>query len=407
MSFRHLPPAASPVSFRALARATVAAARSEKGGAALDRVAQLLRERYRATAIALTDSGTSALVLALRTFLPRGGTVALPAYGCIDLVAAAIRARVQVRLYDIDPSTLGPDLDSLRRTAGRGVDVIVVTPLYGYPVDMSSVRDVGTAAGVQLIEDAAQHAGARVGGVPVGATGPLSVLSFGRGKGTTGGRGGAVFATEAAGPELALSLSTWTEGLGAGARKRASDQRAGWGDLGRAAAQWAFGQPAFYAIPASIPALGLGQTVYRPAHEPGRLSRAAATLVESALARADADRAARGQRAAWYRHRLTDVDDVRLVQPIAGAEPGYLRFPILCARSDGGINETAPALGVVRTYPRPLGEEPAIAAVLKTGESTISTPGAQILCCRLLTLPTHASTTDLDAKRVLEWARRG
>jgi perosamine synthetase len=403
MLFRHLPPVASPVSFRALARATAVAARGETGDVALDRLTQLLREQYRATAVALTDSGTSALVVALRAMLPRGGTVALPAYGCVDLIAAVVRSGVQVRLYDIDPATLGPDLDSLRRAVGRGVDLIVVAPLYGYPVDMASVRDIAAATGALVIEDAAQHAGARVNGVRVGATGPVTVLSFGRGKGTTGGRGGAVFATEAARPEVVSALSTWAEKPATGATTRANGPRAGWTDLGRAAAQWAFGRPALYAIPASIPALGLGQTVYRPAQEPTPLSRAAATLVVCALMRADADRAARVRRSAWYVQRLSSDGGAQLIQPIPGAEPGYLRFPILSARPDVVLPASASPLGVVRTYPRALGEEPAIAAVLKPGESTISTLGAQTLCRRLVTLPTHAAVRDADAERVVRW----
>ena len=401
MPFRYLPPVASPVSFRALARATAVAVRRASGDAALGRVTEVLRARYGATAVALTDSGTLALVVGLRSLLPRGGTVALPAYACVDLVAAAIRTPIQVRLYDSDPLTLGPDLDSLRRAVARGVDVIVVAPLYGYPVDMVSVRDIASAAGVQVIEDAAQHAGGRVSGVPVGASGPVTVLSFGRGKGTTGGRGGAVFATDGARPEVVAALSAWIEGAGT----RTNDRRAGWDDLGRAVAQWAFGRPALYAIPASIPALGLGQTVYRPAPDPGRLSRAAASLVERALTRMDADRDLRAQRAAWYHQRLADDETVQLVQPIAGVQPGYLRFPILSARPDGALHPAAPALGVVRTYPRVLGEEPAIAAILKLGESTIATPGAQTLVRQLLTLPTHAAVTDADAERIVAWAR--
>ena len=231
----------------------------------------MLRARYGATAVALTDSGTLALVVGLRSLLPRGGTVALPAYACVDLVAAAI----------LDPDSSAPlrqrSIDTRARSrlaATRGGPRrrchSAVAPLYGYPVDMVSVRDIASAAGVQVIEDAAQHAGGRVSGVPVGASGPVTVLSFGRGKGTTGGRGGAAFATDGARPEVvARARSAWIEGAGT----RTNDRRAGWDDLGRAVAQWAFGRPALYAIPASIPALGLGQTVYRPAPDPGRLSR--------------------------------------------------------------------------------------------------------------------------------------
>jgi dTDP-4-amino-4,6-dideoxygalactose transaminase len=118
----------------------------------------------------------------------------------------------------------------------------------------------------------------------------------------------------------------------------------------------------------------------------------------------DADRAARARRAEWYLQRLSGVETVQLTRPIADAEPGYLRFPVLSARSEEALRAAAPALGVVRTYPRPLGEEPAIAAVLRAPEPTIAMPGAQTLCRRLVTLPTHAAVTDADAERVVEWA---
>ncbi len=409
---RYLPPVSSPTCFRALTRAAVEAAQagngSRTGGAVADRVAAALRERFGATTIALTDSGTSALVIALRAMVRAGGTVALPAYGCVDLIAAAIRAGVRVRLYDVDPGTLGPDLDSMRRTVTRGVDALVVTHLYGYPADMAAVRTVTDAAGVQVIEDAAQHAGARLGGVAIGSSGPVTVLSFGRGKGTTGGRGGAVFATSSADTVLASTIEAWARGHGAHARANGSGVArraavAGWSDVGRAAAQWAFGRPWLYAIPASVPSLGLGQTVYRPAGEPAPLSRAAGALVERAFARIDADRVCRSQRAAWYGERLAGVSTLTLVRPIAGAEPGYLRFPVLAGIDNDRGRVSAPWLGVVRTYPLPLGEEVAAAAVLHLGEPPM--PGARAICSRLFTLPTHAAVTDADAERIVAWAK--
>src|SRR5215469_13123914 len=161
MPLRYLPPVSSPTSLGALGRSVVAAVQAGKAGEAsaqAERVAAALRHRFGATAIALTDSGTSALVIALRATIRQGGTVALPAYGCVDLIAAAIRAGVRVRLYDVDPSTLGPDLDSVRQVLARGVEALVVTHLYGYPVDLAAVRALTDGAGVLLIEDAAQHA---------------------------------------------------------------------------------------------------------------------------------------------------------------------------------------------------------------------------------------------------------
>src|SRR6185436_12116325 len=74
----------------------------------------------------------------------------------------------------------------------RGVSAVVVAPLFGYPVDFPAVQSIADAAGVLVIEDAAQGAGATLNGVRVGALGTVSILSFARGKGTTGGSGGAL-----------------------------------------------------------------------------------------------------------------------------------------------------------------------------------------------------------------------
>jgi perosamine synthetase len=400
MPLRHQLPVSSPIRASALLRAGMVAVGAGEPAAA--RVRAALAARYGARAVALTDSGTAALVLALGIAVRPGATVALPAYACVDLIAAAVRARLRVRLYDIDPRTLGPDLDSLRRALGRGAQVVVVAHLYGYAADIPSVRALADAAGAYVIEDAAQHAGGRLGGLVLGTFGPLTVLSFGRGKGTTGGRGGALLATRGADEATVARVADWAAHVGgAGETARAP---VGVGDLGRAVAQWALGRPAVYGVPASMPGLRLGETVYRAAHEPHSLSRAAAALVEFSLARMDADRAARAHRAQWYVERLARSSPVRLVQPIAGAEPGFLRLPVLTASSGGGYLAAAPVLGIVRTYPRPLGEEPAIAAVLCAREP--ATPGAREICSSLLTLPTHDGVTDADAEKVMQWAVR-
>src|SRR5688500_14956169 len=112
MNWRRLPPVFSPIAPWSLLRGSAAAL-----GLMAERVDALtvkLSAAFDAREAVLTDSGTSALVLALRSVAPAGGEVAFPAYGCIDLIAAAVRAGVRVALYDVDPETLSPDLDSVR-----------------------------------------------------------------------------------------------------------------------------------------------------------------------------------------------------------------------------------------------------------------------------------------------------
>src|SRR5205814_4557558 len=109
---------------------------------------KMLCARFAASDALLTDSGTSALILALRALVRPGGTIAYPGYSCIDLTSAAVGAGTRVRLYDVDPRTLSPDLESLKSALHRGVDAIVVAHLYGYPADVQAVQELAESYGV-------------------------------------------------------------------------------------------------------------------------------------------------------------------------------------------------------------------------------------------------------------------
>ena len=386
---RHLPAASSPVSLGGL----VAGARAALRPAATDARAAVeagLRATYAPRALALTDSGTSALVLALRLTAGEGGTVAYPGYACVDLAAAARFAGVQVRLYDLDPRTLTPDLSSLERALERGVDAVVVAHLYGYPADVPAVRALARRFGVPVIEDAAQGAGGSLHGVRLGALGDLAILSFGRGKGTTGGRGGALMARC---PELAGRLEGAAASLGAPA--------AGLASLAATAAQWALGRPSLYGIPASVPSLQLGEMVYHPAHEPAALPRSAAGLLVSALAADAAEVATRRANARALLRTVGAREDLLPVRELDGALPGYLRLPVL----DLAGRPQASALGVMRGYPRTLHEQEELRPCLVPGEPP--TPGATWLRERLFTLPTHGLVAAGDLEAIGGWVALG
>lgn len=372
---RWQPPVLSPVAPAALLRAIPAA--FSQGDAAFDNLSQVLRQRFGLPHAALTDSGTSALILAL----PRKGTVALPAYACVDLLSAAAFAGLRVRLYDIDPATLSPDLDSVRATLKRGVDAVVVAHMYGFPADVPGVAAIAAEQGASVIEDAAQHAAGGLNGSALGSFGPLTVLSFGRGKGTTGGSGGALLSRD--------PLPDWQP-------PRAS---AGWKDWLVTAAQMTIGRPSLYGIPASLPFLKLGETIYKEAHEPRALSHTAAALASETIAAADVERGRRADRAQMMLKTIEGAPDLDVIRPIANGQSGYLRLPVL----DKKGRMAAPRLGVVRSYPRPLGEEPIARELLAPGEP--ENPRAKRVCASLFTLPTHARVTDSDRDQIARWAR--
>ncbi len=350
-------------------------------------VRKRLATEFSANEVALTDSGTSALILALRMFAKPGVPVAMPAYACVDLISAARRADVRVRLFDIDPLTLSPDMDSLRRVIGEGVGVVVIAHLYGFPADMPAVMQAAREAGVPVIEDAAQHACATINGRPAGSFGDVTVLSFGRGKGTTSGRGGALLARS----HGAVSVTALTRELA-----RASSAK----DLAIAKASWMLGRPSLYGIPASIPALHLGETVYHDAGEPKRMSRGAVALLYRTLPAMHKVADRRRANAFLLRDASAQSRHVSEVRAVDGGESGYLRFPVLLRNEV----KDEPTLGIARGYPRPLSLEPEIQPCIVGSKEPLH--GAYEVAERLVTLPTHHMVTLPDIASVSRWLRQ-
>jgi dTDP-4-amino-4,6-dideoxygalactose transaminase len=106
-------------------------------------LARSIGAEFDSSVVRLCGSGTDALQRGIRLAAARVGrraAVALPAYSCFDLASAAIGTDLPIVLYDLDPDTLGPDLDSLRHALAAGARVVVISPLYGMPVDWAEIE---------------------------------------------------------------------------------------------------------------------------------------------------------------------------------------------------------------------------------------------------------------------------
>jgi hypothetical protein len=387
MSWRFQPPAHSPISPAALLAGFAAAVGRSR--AAYQVVTDELKRRYQATDVLLTDSGTSALVIALQSLVPRGGTVAYPAYACIDLTAAAVRARVKVRLYDLDPRTLSPDMDSLRKTMERGVDAVLVAHLYGYPADVTAVNILAAERGIPVIEDAAQGAGGTLHDVRLGGLANVSILSFGRGKGTTAGSGGALLSRRLEGAAVTPAIEAVN--LGEGSR--------GAHEIVALSAQWLLARSELYRVPASLPALKLGEMTYKAASEPRSISAAAAAILPTALRMEERELTHRRQRAKELTPLLRQTRGRLLpIRCVAGGEAGFLRLAFLDTTGDTRPNES---IGVMRGYPLTLDQHEPLAPVLAAGER--AGRGAQQLRDSLFTAPTHSRATAGDVGRFARW----
>jgi perosamine synthetase len=349
----------------------------------------LVAREYSSKSVILCGSGTQALTLAIeeaRTRVDANALVALPAFSCFDVASAAVGAGVRVNLYDLDPNTLAPDLVSLERTLKAGAGVVVVAPLYGIPVDWDSLRELAARYGSVLIEDAAQGHGASWRGEPLGALGEISVLSFGRGKGWTGGNGGAVLIRGARPP----ANNAATSGSSSAAARTVISL----------IAQWAMARPRIYGLPASIPALHLGETTYLPPREPSVLSRASAAALLATHSAAKAEAKARRKNAESLVLLLRRCKNATVISGPSGATPGYLRLPIRVqgGRSALAQESRAARLGIAPSYPIPLSELAPLANSLAGAER--SWPGARVLARDLVTLPTHSRLRSSDLQEI-------
>ena len=362
-------------------------------------LATLLAEEFSAESVVLCGSGTEALQLALRAAKqlldepPR--TVALPAFTCYDVGAAAVGAGARIALYDLDPATLAPDFDSLRAVLKQGARVVVVSPLYGVPIDWDALERIVAPFGAVAIEDAAQGHGATWRQRPLGSLGKISVLSFGRGKGWTGIRGGAL-----------LLRSGWQNAS-------AAEQRSGSGvgsDLKvviAAVAQWALGRPGLYALPAAIPWLELGETVYRDPSPVSPLTRAAAAMVLKSRSAALREAERRRLNAAAFLADLRSSPHIGTVDVNEGGQAGYLRLPLRLSSGLSSLPDPARAirLGLAPSYPTTLAEVQEVKALMSESEGRW--PGGEELSRDLVTLPSHSRLKGRERAQVLRLLNAG
>ena len=396
MSWRWVPPVYSPLGWGALWRGFRAMTSRRAYAECRAQIDDWMRRTYDPAAWVWTDSGTTALTLALKLAALETGSrrVALPAYGCFDLATACDGAESEVVLYDLDPTTLGPDWASLDRALAAGARTIVAVHLYGVPVDMGRLRELARANDAVLVEDAAQAAGATLGGQPCGSLGELSVLSFGRGKGMTSGSGGALLAYG----------ERWR-----GEHHRLDDRQgpggAGAVALLKSALQCFLARPSLYRLPAALPFLGLGETIYHPPRPAHAMTRSAAGVLAGTVRLAGAELERRRAHAARLLQIAAGAEQIAVVEAAPNSVPGWLRLPLVTQGGRGASSRTdsAACLGVMPGYPAVLGTLPGFGARVVNREDRF--PGAATLVERLITLPTHGMLAEGDFERLEGWLR--
>jgi hypothetical protein len=111
----------------------------------------------------------------------------------------------------------------------------------------------------------------------------------------------------------------------------------------------------------------------------------------------------RQDRATELASRLSRSTNAVPIRPVARAQPGYLRFPLLLPTNR--VDAAARALGIMPGYPRALADLPGFGKRCeRPGEAC---HGARELAARLCTFPTHSWVRNEDLDALESWLDRG
>jgi dTDP-4-amino-4,6-dideoxygalactose transaminase len=126
-----------------------------------------------------TDSGLSALELALRAFGIGPGDEVITAANTFVATALAIsQAGATPVLVDVDSDTYAIEPSLVEEAVTARTQAIVPVHLYGQMADMDAILDVAARHGLLVIEDACQAHGARLWGRRAGSFGHAAAFSF-------------------------------------------------------------------------------------------------------------------------------------------------------------------------------------------------------------------------------------
>lgn len=184
-------------------------------GPQLDELEAQLRLKFGFSHPLALNSGTSALHMAVKLAgIERGDRVLIGTFTFVAVANAVLYEGGVPVFMDSDANTWNLDPDLLeayfteQRRARSLPKAVIVTHIFGFPAHIERIRSICQQFDVQLIEDAAEALGSKVGGQCAGNFGDWGVLSFNGNKLITAGGGGALLCKTREEYELARKWST-------------------------------------------------------------------------------------------------------------------------------------------------------------------------------------------------------
>ena len=391
---RHLAPTAAPVTVVDLGWAILGLFQAQRYRVRLE---MEIKRYFGVGHVFLLSSGRAALATIVEAFAAtsRRRKVIIPAYTCFSVPSAIARAGGQVVLCDVDPHTLDFAFDHLQRIVDIETLCIVSPHLLGQTADISRAQAIAKPLGIPVIEDAAQAMGRKTKEGWVGTMGDVGFFSLGRGKNITAGSGGVIVTNS---DEIADKLSKACAEL-------PEESLAGQVVNGFTVfAMTILIRPRAYWLPATLPFLGLGETIYDPTFPIRRLDGMRAGLLKTWRRRLEDSNEVRARHADQYLGRFRQEE--AQLEPVRQPGTAYLRLPMIlptaAAKQEMCTAGKDLGLGVSALYPAPVSDIPELKAQFQGQQY----PGASVLADRLVTLPVHQYVDERDVVRICTMLHR-
>ena len=139
------------------------------------------------------SSGTAALDIAVKSLnLKKGDEVIVPAFSIISTALCVTKLGLKPVLVDSNLNTWNMDAEQVIKKITNKTKAIIITHIYGFPVDMKKILKISKKKGIRIVEDAAEMIGQTYFGKRCGSFGDISVFSFYANKHITTGEGGMI-----------------------------------------------------------------------------------------------------------------------------------------------------------------------------------------------------------------------
>ncbi|AII47819.1 Pleiotropic regulatory protein [Synechococcus sp. KORDI-52] len=149
------------------------------GGAQIKRFEEAFAASVGCTHAVGCNSGTDALILALRGLGVGAGDEVVTCSFSFFATAEAISAVGATPVFvDVDPSTYLIDIDQIETAITAATKVLMPVHLFGRAVNMTRLMEIAERHQLKVIEDCAQATGARWNGQAVGSFGDVGCFSF-------------------------------------------------------------------------------------------------------------------------------------------------------------------------------------------------------------------------------------